>query len=128
MPGTGSYLGGSASSDYFYTAAELLAQLPDNNANSIVAKDIRDSVWTLWNRIDDVGIIAASASSASSFFQNNNPTPTTIGGIVSGSTFSNPKTMQEMFDLLLYPYIPQTVSLSGGNNREFGSSILTSLS
>jgi len=123
MPGTGSYISGSASADYFNTAAELLSQLPDNNANIIVAKDIRDSVWTLWNRIDDVQILASQSASASSYFMNANATPVTVGGIVAGSTFSTPKTMQEMFDLLLYPYIAPGASITGLSNRQFGSSL-----
>lgn len=36
-------------------------------------------------------------------YTNANPTPSTLGGIPAGSTFSS-KTIQEMFDALLYPY------------------------
>lgn len=39
----------------------------------------------------------------SDLYTNSNPVPTTIGGISSGSTFDH-KTMQEMWDSLLYPY------------------------
>lgn len=123
MPGTQSYPGGSASADYFYTAAELLSQLPDNNANIIVAKDIRDSVWTLWNRIDDVQILASQSASASAYFMNANATPVAVGGIAAGSSFSTPKTMQEMFDLLLYPYIAPGASIAGLSSRQFGASL-----
>lgn len=39
------------------------------------------------------------------------PTPVTIGGIVAGSTFPTPgKTMQQMWDLLLYPYLTPAFS------------------
>ena len=127
MPGTGSYLAGSASADYYNTAAELLSQLPDNSANLIVASDIRDSIWTLWNRIDDVEIFASQSASASSYFQNSNATPITVGGISAGSTFSTPKTMQEMFDLLLYPYVGPGLSLSGGGYRQYGASLADTL-
>jgi len=127
MPGTGSYIGGSASADYFYTAPELLSQLPDNTANLIVAKDIRDSVWTLWNRIDDVQLLASQSASASSFYMNATPVPIAVGGIAAGVSFSTPRTMQQMFDQLLYPYIPPSCSLSGGNTREFGSGTVISL-
>lgn len=37
-------------------------------------------------------------------YSNPNPTTKTLGGINAGTTFSN-KTIQEMFDMLLYPYI-----------------------
>ncbi len=44
-----------------------------------------------------------------STFTNLTPTPTTIGGIISGSTFSL-QTLQEMFDALLYPSITPNFS------------------
>lgn len=129
MHGTGSYLvGTSASSDYFNTVDELLFKLPDNTANLIKAKDVRDSVFTLWHRIDDVNIIAASAASASAFFQNPNPTPFTVGGIPSGSTFPTPTDMQTMWNTLLYPYVGPDSSLSGGGTREFGGPLAVTLS
>ncbi len=37
-------------------------------------------------------------------YTNATPVPTTIGGITAGSTFSS-KTMKEMWDMLLYPYM-----------------------
>jgi hypothetical protein len=130
MPGTGSYILGSASSDYRNTIDELLSQLPDNSANLIIAKDIRDSVWTLWNRIDDVEITSNQAASFSSLYENTNPVPVTIGGISSGTVFEEPKTMKQMFDMLLYPYIAPGGSLSivGTSNREYGSSTSFTLS
>ena len=120
MSGTGSYIAGSASADYYNTAGELLSKLPDNTANLIKAKDVRDSVWTLWNRVDDISLIAGSAASASSYFQNSDPTPIDVGGIPAGTTFPTPHDMQTMWDKLLYPYISPSVSLSGGGLREFG--------
>lgn len=124
----GSYSLGSASADRYSTVDELLYQLPDNAANLIVAQDIRDSVYTLWMNIEDVGTIAASAASASAFFYNPNPTPITVGGIPAGSTFSTPKTMQEMWDLLLYPYVSPGASLGSLSNREYGSPLSVNLS
>ena len=44
-------------------------------------------------------------------YTNVSTVPTTIGGIASGTTFSTPKTMQEMFDALLYPYQTPAFSL-----------------
>lgn len=46
-----------------------------------------------------------SGISSSVIYTNTGVTPTTIGGISAGSTFSA-KTMQEMWDALLYPYQP----------------------
>ena len=108
----GSYSFGSASADRYDTIDELLIQLPDNTANLIVAQDIRDSVYSLWTRIDDVQITASAAASASAFFQNSNPTPFTVGGIPAGSSFSTPTDMQTMWNLLLYPYVAPGASLN----------------
>ena len=109
------------------TLDDLLVQLPDNTANLIVAKNIRDSVFTLWDRIDTVEVIAASAGSASSFFQNPESTPITVGGIPAGSSFPTPTNMQDMWDQLLYPYVGPSTSLSGPGNREYGSSLSLTL-
>lgn len=123
----GTYSGGSASAYEYSTLPELLNQLPDNNANQIDAINVRNSVYTLWERILDVQVVASQSASASSIYTNLNPTPYTVGGIPAGSTFSN-QTMQQMFDALLYPYVAPSASLSGGFNREYGDSNLLSLS
>jgi hypothetical protein len=49
-----------------------------------------------WGNITDVPSIVG-------LYTNLNPTPSTIGGIVAGSTFVN-QNMQDMWDALLYPY------------------------
>lgn len=129
MPLVGSYsVGGTYSvitySEEFSTLDELLIQLPNNTSNSIVAQDVRDSVLTLWNRIEDVSVIAASAGSASSFFQNPNPTPYTVGGITAGTTFPTPVSMQNMWNQLLYPYVAPAATLSfSSTTREYGNPV-----
>lgn len=103
---------------------DLLDQLQDNNSNLIYANHVRDAVFTLWERLSDVNVIAASAASASSvgmYFQNSNPTLTTVGGIPAGSSFSTPQTIQQMFDALLYPYVAPESSIASLSNREYGS-------
>ena len=114
----GTYSGGSASANEYSTLPELLNQIPDNTGNLIDAVNIRNSVYTLWERISDVQVTASQ--SASIIYSNSTPTPVSVGGIVAGSTFSN-KTMTEMWNDLLYPYIAPSSSLSGGDLREFGS-------
>lgn len=51
-----------------------------------------------------------------STYVNPNPTTIPVGGYPQGSTFPTPKTMQEMWDGLLYPYVPPafTSFLIGG--------------
>jgi hypothetical protein len=61
-------------------------------------------------------------------YTNLTPTPVTIGGIAANSTFSA-KTMQEMWDLLLYPYQPpafSSFSLGIPSPLEIGYGIPTS--
>ena len=111
MPGTGSYSGGSASADYIDNIAGLLSELPDNNAQLINAKNVRDSIWTLWNRIEDVGITASQIASQSTYYTNATPIPVTFGGLTAGTTFSN-ATTKLIFDELFYPWIGPTSSLS----------------
>jgi hypothetical protein len=115
-------------SNSYSTLDELLIEIPDNTSNAINAKDIRDSIFTLWDRVNIVQTVASQSASASSFYVNSTPTPVTIGGIAAGSTFSVPQTMQQMFDKLLYPYISPACSISGGGSREFGSGISVALS
>lgn len=127
-PGGGPPYGGSASAESWSTLDELLIQLPDNSSNLIVAKNIRDSVFTLWDRIDTVTVIASSAASASSFFQNSDATPVTVGGIPAGSTFPTPTTMQDMWNQLLYPYVKPGSGFSpSSSTKEYGDSLSLNL-
>jgi hypothetical protein len=113
--------GGSSSANEYSTIQELLYKMPDNTANLIQAKDVRDSVYTLWERISKVEITASQSASASVIYSNPLATPNTVGGIPAGTTFSN-RTMKQMWDALLYPYIAPVASLSGGFYREYGAS------
>lgn len=130
VPGS---IGGTSSNgtlSYEYDDVDdLLGYLHDNTANDINASDVRDSVFTLWERIDKVSIIAGSAASASATFINPNPTTVTVGGIPSGSTFPTVQTMQQMFDKLLYPYQAPVLSLSANpSQKEYGDALTTTLS
>ncbi len=107
----GTYSGGSASAYEYSTFPELLSQLPDNTGNLIDAINVRNSVYTLWQRVSQVQNVASQSASASTTYTNSNPTPLPIFGIPPGSTFNN-KTMTEMWNDLLYPYVPPTLSLS----------------
>lgn len=114
--------GGSSSANEYSTIQELLYKMPDNTANLIQAKDVRDSIYTLWERISSVQTVASQSASASSYYTNLSPSvASNLDGIPAGSTFSN-MSMQEMWDMLLYPYVGPAASLSGGFNREYGDS------
>lgn len=108
------------------TLDDMMMQLPNNTSNIISARKIRDSILTLWYKTDDLGLSFSSLSIPT--FTNPTQSTTTVGGITIGSTFSN-KTLQEMFDMLLYPYSPPVLSLSTSNSpREYGSGVSTTLS
>lgn len=126
MP-TGSYTGNTSSvSDYIASVSTMLDRLPDNTQNLIDPKDLRDPIWTLWNRIDDLSASFSAATAATAFYNRTTPTPISVGGVTIGTTFSG--TVQDALDKILYPYIAPACSLSGGNNREFGSSNAVTLS
>lgn len=125
--------GSNYQSTRFSTVQELLNGILDNNTNLIYAEDIRDAVYSLWEKISEVEIIANSASVASPYFYNPNPTTATnFSGIPKGTTFSTPQTVQDMFNALLYPYNPPILSLSGPGgvitDREFGAQQTVQLS
>ena len=128
MPGTSSYSVIPLTATYRFSAIELLERVPDNTGNEIDAKDIRDSIWTLWNRIDDVEIIASQSLSSDTSYHRSTPMPISVGGAVLGTTFSG--SIQEALDKILYPYVSQNNSLSIAqpNPRQFGSSTSVTLS
>jgi len=73
------------------------------------------NITTSLTIISGVPNYTVSVESSAVTFTNATATPTTIGGIAAGSTFSN-KTMQEMWDALLYPYqYPAFASFSRTN-------------
>ena len=123
--GSYSVAGPSASltfTEEYSTLDELLIQLPNNTSNLIVAQDIRDSVLTLWNRINNVALIASQSSFFNPIYSTTSVVPVSLGGIPAGMSFSGTYSMQQMFDMLLYPYIAPSTSLTGGVDKEFGSS------
>jgi hypothetical protein len=103
-------------SNEFSTLDELLVRLPDNTGNLILAKDVRDSVYTLWQR-------TISMSQNGSTFTNPDSTFIGVGGIPVGASFPSPTDMQAMWDKLLYPYVSPQLSLTINQTvREFGNS------
>lgn len=76
---------------------------------------------------DSIEIEITTSGSSSVLYTNTAATPTTIGGIAAGSTFSG-LTMQQMWDSLLYPYqVPSFSSFSLGisSPKEIGYDITT---
>lgn len=126
MPGTGSYIGLGVEADYIDNIDILLGQIPDNASNLIDAKDVRDSIWTLWNRIDDVQIVASQSLATDNTYMRSTGVPAAVGGAVVGTTFSG--TVQDALDKVLYPYVAPAPSISASNaNRQFGDSTAVTL-
>jgi len=125
MPLNYGYATGSSIESKSYTLiSDLLEQLPDNNNNDIFAKHVRNSVFTLWERIDGVSTILGGISSTN--YINPNATLVSVGGIAAGSTFATPQTVQSMFDRLLYPYLTPVISLSSVS-KQYGEPLSTIL-
>lgn len=126
MAGTASYVNPPISAEYRTTVYDLLSVLPDNAANLIDAKDVRDSVWTLWNRIEDVQITASSSLTTNTNYVRSIAMQVAVGGAAIGTTFSG--TIQDALDKILYPYVSQSNSLSvSSSSRQFGSSTAVTL-
>jgi hypothetical protein len=106
---------------------DLLFNIPNNTTNSITAEFVRDAVFTLWERVSDLSAIVASASATPTTFMNPEPTTIAVGGIGVNSTFPTPHTVQEMFNLLLYPYTAPVISLSQNITKEYGQTLTHNL-
>jgi len=110
---------------------DLLDNIPDNTSNLIDAKDVRDAVWTLWNKIDDVvaglsssginvyGTSSGTFSADTTYNRTRPSSAAAVGGVATGSTFSG--SIQDVLDRIFYPYTPPTCALSGGETRQFGA-------
>lgn len=119
---------GSATHSTTYTGLDdMIGSFPNNLNNEIDARDMRNALLTLWNKISEVEL-------SSTIYQYNNNTPSVIGvgGINVGTTFSN-TTLDQMFNTMFYPYQPPLVNIffdalsSTSKNMEYGSSNLISL-
>jgi hypothetical protein len=106
-------------SDYIDNIINLLGISEDGSI--LEPKDLRDSNWTLWNKIEDVQILA-SQSYDGFIYDRIDPTLISVGGISVGSTFSG--ILSDVLDRLLYPYVSQVNSFSIYDiNREFGDDL-----
>jgi len=117
--------GSSYYSQNFDNIQELLQRLYDNNSNIIVAKDVRDPLWTLWNKV--IGL-SASLGSASISYTLGTPSTISVGGISEGTTFSN-ATLSDLFDLMLLPYVAPVVNNFGPSvlEKQFGDTTTLNL-
>jgi len=73
-PSTGTGSAPSWFSEYESDFSQLLQRLADNTTNQIDAKDVRDSIWTLYNQI-----LTVASQSLTQSFSYTLATPSTIG-------------------------------------------------
>lgn len=111
-------------SDYIDNIIGLLQISEDGTTLDV--KDLRDSNWTLWNRIEDVQIFASQSYDGLKY-DRLDPTLISVGGLSIGSTFSGMIT--DVLDRMIYPYVEQINSFTASNiNREYGSNLDVGLS
>lgn len=95
---------------------KVLKGIQDNNSQNIKARDVRNAVYTLWEKIED---LESNQSSNDVSYIRENETPNKVGGVPKGATFSG--SVQKALDRLFYPNIAPVASISGGETREFGN-------
>lgn len=109
------YIGGRSIGDTGHQFQEV-DPIWESQKNNYYTKEEVDSL-----------LVGGTSSTDLIYYTNLTPTPQTIGGIAAGSTFSN-MSMQQMWDLLLYPYVAPTCTISvSGTPRELGSSVNTTI-
>lgn len=93
---------------------QLMSYLPDNTGNLITAFDLRNSIFTLWKRTDELwerGFTDFQFTSAT-------PSFVPVGGWPKGSSFSSVN-LSSFFDKLFYPYTPSGVTFSISPTTKF---------
>jgi hypothetical protein len=76
-----------------------------------------------WNELQKKWIPMSGGGNVT--YKNSNPMPVAVGGFSVGTNFTEEKTIQEMLDGLLYPYIPPSISLGTtiSTIQELGTSL-----
>lgn len=128
--GTYSVIGSTNStlSRYYSTVDDLLLGVPDNTNNQIQAINIRDAVYTLYEFIQGVAVVASASMTASVSYDRSVPSTyvSNVGGVGTGTTFSG--TVQDALDRIFYPYNPPSANISSLSVREFGAPLSVNLS
>lgn len=106
-------------SSWFTTVDDLLSGLIDNEEGAIKARNIRDSVYSLWQKVDTLSATVSIAATVSVDYNRSIPSTVSVGGLPVGSTFSG--TIQNVLDRILYPYIAPSGSISPSAVVEYGN-------
>ena len=93
---------------------QMMNAIPDNTGNLIQAIDVRNAVFTLWRRTDEL-----KDQTITDFeYTSQTPSTATIGGWPKGSTFSGTN-LAGLFDGLFYPYVGPGISFSILNSTKY---------
>jgi len=101
-----------------------LSNYVTNNALSAVTNNLLIKTDFDTYSANTLNLINNSATGVT--YTNPAPTTQTVGGIFAGSTFGTPRTMQYMWDLLLYPYQNpsfNSFNIAKTNPQEVGATI-----
>jgi hypothetical protein len=93
---------------------QMMSAIPDNTANLIQAVDVRNAVFTLWKRTDELH----DQTIADFNYSSQTPSTATIGGWPKGTTFSG-QSLGQIFDGLFYPYVGPGVTISLSSNTKY---------
>jgi hypothetical protein len=102
-------------SQYESDVNNLLQRLQDNSSQAIDAKDVRDAVWTLYNQVQ---IVASQSMTQSGVVISATQSTVRVGGILRGMTYSG-ISLQDMFNIMLTPYVAPTINSFVSNNTEY---------
>lgn len=75
----------------------------------------------------NTGINVGSGASNSEIYNRLTPMPITVGGATAGTTFSN-RSMQQVFDTILYPFVPATTNFNISSLAMAASTLGTGIS
>lgn len=118
--GTYSVSGATGSvASWFSTVDNLLTGLIDNEQGAIKARNIRDSVYSLWQKVDTLAATVSVSATVSVDYNRDQPSTVSVGGLPIGSTFSG--TVQNVLDRILYPYLAPSGSISPSLVVEYGN-------
>lgn len=98
----------------------------DDNITKIIKNEVITNLVIQDNPTQIIQINSGYSGGGSDTYQNLDNMPNTVAGYTSGTSFPVAKTMQEMWDGLLYPYVAPSISLSSSPNgsiQELGTSI-----
>ena len=104
--------GNPSSPTYSYPVLDIggmLSLVPDNTANQISARNVRDVIGGLYDNILQLSASFSIPPSVTFSYTNLNPSTVRVGGLATQYTFNN-ESFTSILNRMLYPYTPPTFS------------------